>query len=82
MPVDEIKKMKLQNLPLYTYGMLVIATDNFDSSNLLGQGGFGPVFKGKMPNGQEIAVKRLLQASGQGLEEFMNKVVAISKLQH
>ncbi|KAJ6978908.1 G-type lectin S-receptor-like serine/threonine-protein kinase [Populus alba x Populus x berolinensis] len=69
-------------LPLLSLPELVAATNNFDIANKLGQGGFGPVYKGRLADGQEIAVKRLSRASGQGLEEFMNEVVVISKLQH
>nr|XP_018684746.1 PREDICTED: receptor-like serine/threonine-protein kinase SD1-8 isoform X3 [Musa acuminata subsp. malaccensis] len=50
--------------------------------NKLGEGGFGPVYKGKLEDEQEIAVKRLSKTSVQGLDEFMNEVVLIAKLQH
>ncbi|XP_030491307.2 cysteine-rich receptor-like protein kinase 15 isoform X1 [Cannabis sativa] len=58
------------------------ATDNFSESNLLGQGGFGPVYKGKLSDGREVAVKRLSSCSEQGSEEFTNEVLLIMKLQH
>ncbi|RVW13825.1 G-type lectin S-receptor-like serine/threonine-protein kinase [Vitis vinifera] len=61
---------------------LETATNNFHEANKLGQGGFCPVYRGKLPGGQEIAVKRLSRASAQGLEEFGNEVVVISKIQH
>eukprot|EP00257_Ricinus_communis_P025567 XP_025012981.1 cysteine-rich receptor-like protein kinase 15 isoform X1 [Ricinus communis] len=58
------------------------ATDNFSYSNKLGQGSFGTVFKGALPDGKEIAVKRLSRKSWQGLEEFKNEIILIAKLQH
>ncbi|XP_059628359.1 G-type lectin S-receptor-like serine/threonine-protein kinase At1g11330 [Cornus florida] len=79
---DNLDQIELEKLPLFSFEKLAIATDNFDVANKLGQGGFGPVYKGKLPSGQEIAVKRLSRASRQGLEEFMNEVVVISQLQH
>ncbi|KAG6517377.1 hypothetical protein ZIOFF_020762 [Zingiber officinale] len=69
-------------LPLIKFESLVLATDNFSHSNKLGQGGFGIVYKGTLPGGQEIAIKRLMKGSGQGLVEFKNEVVLIAKLQH
>ncbi|EOA37608.1 hypothetical protein CARUB_v10011980mg, partial [Capsella rubella] len=75
-------QVKLKELPLFDFQVLATSTDNFSLRNKLGQGGFGPVYKGKLPEGQEIAVKRLSRKSGQGLEELMNEVVVISKLQH
>ncbi|XVF25932.1 hypothetical protein REPUB_Repub13aG0256400 [Reevesia pubescens] len=75
-------KVELQQLPLFNFEELAIATNSFHLSKKLGEGGFGPVYRGTLKDGQEIAVKRLSRASGQGLEEFMNEVMVISKLQH
>ncbi|KAL5546082.1 hypothetical protein UlMin_005769 [Ulmus minor] len=61
---------------------LQIATNFFSELNKLGHGGFGPVFKGLMPNGQEVAVKKLSVDSRQGLREFTNEVKLLLKLQH
>ncbi|OVA08774.1 Protein kinase domain [Macleaya cordata] len=70
------------DLKIITFKELASATDNFSEANLLGQGGFGSVYKGKFMDGQEIAVKRLSKGSVQGLEEFKTEVLVILKLQH
>ncbi|XP_059661598.1 G-type lectin S-receptor-like serine/threonine-protein kinase At4g27290 isoform X2 [Cornus florida] len=69
-------------LPVFDLHTLANATKNFSCTNMIGEGGFGPVYKGKLTTGQEIAVKRLSNNSGQGLQEFKNEVMLISKLQH
>nr|XP_043629509.1 G-type lectin S-receptor-like serine/threonine-protein kinase At4g27290 [Erigeron canadensis] len=69
-------------LPLIDLSILRKATNNFSDDNKLGEGGFGPVYKGVMENGQEVAVKRLSRTSTQGLDEFKNEVITTSKLQH
>ncbi|KAF8719401.1 hypothetical protein HU200_024112 [Digitaria exilis] len=66
----------------YDLSTLRAATDNFSEANKLGQGGFGPVYKGMLENGQEIAVKRLSEISKQGLVEMENEIVLVGKLQH
>ncbi|KAJ9697296.1 hypothetical protein PVL29_009197 [Vitis rotundifolia] len=70
------------DLKLFSFDSIVAATNNFSSENKLGEGGFGPVYKGKLPEGQEIAVKRLSRGSSQGLVEFKNEIRLIAKLQH
>ncbi|KAG5119356.1 hypothetical protein JHK82_033776 [Glycine max] len=70
------------DLPLLDLSTIVIATDNFSINNKIGEGGFGPVYKGRLVSGQEIAVKRLSRGSGQGMTEFKNEVKLIAKLQH
>ncbi|KAF5728615.1 hypothetical protein HS088_TW21G00763 [Tripterygium wilfordii] len=66
----------------FDFSTIEAATNNFSADNKIGRGGFGDVYKGKLCNGQEIAVKRLSKSSGQGAEEFKNEVVLVAKLQH
>ncbi|XP_078166608.1 G-type lectin S-receptor-like serine/threonine-protein kinase At4g27290 isoform X2 [Carex rostrata] len=76
------ESFKGTDLPVFDMDMILQATDNFSSTNKLGEGGFGIVYKGQLPCGQEIAVKRLSRESLQGLNEFMNEVLLVAKLQH
>ncbi|CAN6546631.1 unnamed protein product [Malus baccata var. baccata] len=66
----------------FNFDTIRIATDDYSEANKLGQGGFGSVYKGRLLNGEEIAVKRLSVNSGQGDLEFKNEVLLVAKLQH
>ncbi|KAF8669214.1 hypothetical protein HU200_051544 [Digitaria exilis] len=79
---EEAEGGKKCELPLFPLEMVAAATDDFSAANKLGEGGFGHVYKGTLPGGEEVAVKRLSRSSGQGLEEFKNEVILIAKLQH
>ncbi|KAM3342254.1 hypothetical protein P3S68_027220 [Capsicum galapagoense] len=81
------KKKKQQlgedfELPQFQLSIITRATNNFSVNNKIGEGGYGPVYKGVLEEGQEIAVKRLSRTSMQGLDEFKNEVIYIAKLQH
>uniref|UniRef100_A0ACD5TL62 Uncharacterized protein n=2 Tax=Avena sativa TaxID=4498 RepID=A0ACD5TL62_AVESA len=58
------------------------ATGDFAESNKLGEGGFGVVYKGTLPDGEEIAVKRLSRSSTQGVDELKNELALVAKLKH
>ncbi|RVW91439.1 G-type lectin S-receptor-like serine/threonine-protein kinase [Vitis vinifera] len=60
-------------IPLFDLDTLLNTTNNFSSDNKLGDGGFGPVYKAKLQERQEITVKMMLKTSRQGLEEFKNE---------
>ncbi|XP_074280959.1 proline-rich receptor-like protein kinase PERK15 isoform X1 [Silene latifolia] len=66
----------------FSYDELAVATNNFSEANILGQGGFGYVHKGILPNGKEVAVKSLKAGSGQGEREFQAEVEIISRVHH
>ncbi|CAL9084612.1 unnamed protein product [Musa textilis] len=70
------------NQSTFTYDELAAATNGFSRDNLLGQGGFGYVYKGVLPNRKEVAVKQLKSGSGQGEREFQAEVEIISRVHH
>ncbi|GLT87777.1 hypothetical protein SLE2022_058390 [Rubroshorea leprosula] len=66
----------------FSYAELKSATEDFNLANKLGEGGFGPVYKGKLNDGRIIAVKQLSVASRQGKSQFVTEIATISAVQH
>ncbi|KAG2687602.1 hypothetical protein I3760_09G059300 [Carya illinoinensis] len=66
----------------FGFATIEAATGKFSGDNKLGEGGFGAVYKGTLPNGQRIAVKRLSKSSRQGAGEFKNEIVLIARFHH
>ncbi|WVY99073.1 hypothetical protein V8G54_031224 [Vigna mungo] len=80
---DEVEdEIKIAESLQFNFETIRVATEDFSDSNKLGQGGFGAVYRGRLSNGQIIAVKRLSRDSGQGDTEFKNEVLLVVKLQH
>ncbi|XP_041023764.1 probable LRR receptor-like serine/threonine-protein kinase RFK1 isoform X7 [Juglans microcarpa x Juglans regia] len=78
---QDIKGLELQTSS-FSLKQINIATNNFDPANKIGEGGFGPVYKGLLADGTVIAVKQLSSKSRQGNREFLNEIGMISCLQH
>ncbi|KAL3596937.1 hypothetical protein D5086_008574 [Populus alba] len=66
----------------FTYEELVQATNGFSTQNLLGEGGFGCVYKGVLVDGRDVAVKQLKIGGSQGEREFRAEVEIISRVHH
>ncbi|KAF8030035.1 hypothetical protein BT93_E2455 [Corymbia citriodora subsp. variegata] len=79
---EQLKQDDALELTLFSFDSILLATNKFSTTSKLGQGGFGSVYKGKMNDGREVAVKRLSSGSAQGVQEFKNEIILISKLQH
>ncbi|PPD67828.1 hypothetical protein GOBAR_DD35293 [Gossypium barbadense] len=78
---QDLKGIELQTTS-FTLRQIKAATNDFHASNKIGEGGFGPVYKGTLADGTVIAVKQLSARSKQGNREFVTEIGMISALQH
>lgn len=69
-------------IPIFSYADLEEATNNFDPSKEIGDGGFGMVYHGKLRDGREVAVKRLYEQNGRRMEQFINEIKILTSLRH
>ncbi|KAI9121686.1 hypothetical protein K1719_008719 [Acacia pycnantha] len=78
------KLQKTEDIQTGTFSIKLMraATNDFSYDNKVGEGGFGPVYKGQLPDGTVIAVKQLSSMSRQGNREFLNEIGLISCLHH
>ncbi|KAL5552882.1 hypothetical protein UlMin_040283 [Ulmus minor] len=68
--------------PYFSYEELMEITNGFSHQNVLGEGGFGCVYKGVLSDGRLVAIKQLKAGSGQGEREFKAEVEIISRVHH
>ncbi|KAI3730903.1 hypothetical protein L1987_62083 [Smallanthus sonchifolius] len=80
--VKKLSKMLNDSSLNFKYSNVEKATGYWDESNKLGQGGFGTVYKGVLPDGREIAVKRLYFNNKFRAADFYNEVNMISSVEH
>ncbi|KAK6805195.1 hypothetical protein RDI58_002980 [Solanum bulbocastanum] len=73
---------QLKGVKCFTFEELKKYTNNFSESNYIGSGGYGKVYKGTLPDGQLIAIKRAEQASKQGALEFKTEIEILSRFHH
>ncbi|WCJ33578.1 Cysteine-rich receptor-like protein kinase 43 [Euphorbia peplus] len=79
---EDLDQIAAQEQKQFAFDVLVAATKDFHPAHKLGEGGFGPVYRGKLGDGREIAVKKLSHSSNQGKKEFMNEAKLLARVQH
>ena len=81
--VTETKaSMKIEGVKDFSYAEMAMATNNFNSSSQVGQGGYGKVYKGILADGRTVAIKRTEEGSLQGEKEFLTEIELLSRLHH
>ena len=74
--------MKIDGVKAFTYREMAMATEKFNSSTEIGQGGYGKVYKGILADGTVVAIKRAQEGSLQGEKEFLTEIELLSRLHH
>ncbi|CAL5353300.1 unnamed protein product [Camellia sinensis] len=74
--------IKIDGVKDFSYQEMALATNNFDASSQVGQGGYGKVYKGILADGTVVAIKRALEGSLQGEKEFLTEIELLSRLHH
>ncbi|CAH9135275.1 unnamed protein product [Cuscuta epithymum] len=74
--------VKIDGVKDFTYQEMALATENFHDSCVIGQGGYGKVYKGILVDGTDVAIKRALEGSLQGEKEFLTEIELLSRLHH
>lgn len=74
--------IKLDGIRSFTFREMSLATNNFDNSNQVGEGGYGTVFKGILSDKTIVAIKRAKEGSVQGQKEFLTEISLLSRLHH
>ncbi|RYR60022.1 hypothetical protein Ahy_A04g017127 isoform F [Arachis hypogaea] len=79
---DSVPKSYYYGVQVFDYAELEEATNNFDPSRELGEGGFGTVYKGMLQDGRVVAVKRHYESHLKRVEQYMNEVELLAHLRH
>ncbi|XP_021290551.1 probable LRR receptor-like serine/threonine-protein kinase At1g06840 isoform X2 [Herrania umbratica] len=74
--------LKIDGVKEFTFKEMALATDNFNSSTQVGQGGYGKVYKGTLSDKTVVAIKRAEEGSLQGQNEFLTEIKLLSRLHH
>ncbi|KAK7385631.1 hypothetical protein VNO78_31379 [Psophocarpus tetragonolobus] len=74
--------IKVDGVRSFDYKEMALATNNFSQSAQIGEGGYGKVYKGYLPDGTVVAIKRAQEGSLQGEREFLTEIELLSRLHH
>ncbi|WVY91183.1 hypothetical protein V8G54_036697 [Vigna mungo] len=74
--------MRVEGVRSFDYKEMALATNNFNQSAQIGEGGYGKVYKGRLPDGTVVAIKRAQEGSLQGEREFFTEIELLSRLHH